>query len=58
MDEATAFFDPEAENEFMMALKTLSPEIVIVQIAHRKEALNQMNRLLKVEQTLVVEQSK
>jgi ATP-binding cassette subfamily B protein len=58
LDEATAFFDPEAEKEFMDALATLGSEIVIVQIAHRKEALEQMHRLLKVEQGQVLEQLK
>ena len=57
-DEATAFFDPEAEKEFMNALNQLDPEIVIIQIAHRKEALQQMDRYLKVEEGLVVELSK
>lgn len=49
LDEATAFFDPQAESEFMSALALLDPSIVIIQIAHRKEALGQMNRLIKVE---------
>ena len=56
LDEATAFFDPAAETEFMNALDTLGSGIVIIQIAHRKEALTGMKRLLKVEQGLVVEQ--
>lgn len=57
LDEATAFFDPKAELEFMNSLRTLGEDIVIVQIAHRKEALTQMKRLLKVEQGQLLEQS-
>jgi len=57
LDEATAFFDPDAEAEFMRALSTLGSKIIIVQIAHRKEALNQMKRLVQVDQGRLVEQS-
>ena len=49
LDEATAFFDQQAEDEFMRALDSLSHKIIIIQIAHRKEALTRMKRLIKVE---------
>jgi len=49
LDEATAFFDQEAEQEIVSILKGLSKETVIIQIAHRQEALKNMNRIIKVE---------
>ncbi len=50
LDEATAFFDPEAEQEVLRALEALrKDQITVIQVAHRPEALVQMKRHLKVE---------
>jgi ABC-type bacteriocin/lantibiotic exporter with double-glycine peptidase domain len=51
LDEATAFFDPAAENELLHALERQSSSgITVIQVAHRPEALHRMKRLLKVSQ--------
>ncbi len=50
LDEATAFFDQEAEQEVLRALAHLtSREITVVQVAHRPEALSQMKRVIQVQ---------
>ncbi len=48
LDEATAFFDQFAEAEFMKALNSLPSKIVILQIAHRQDALASMQRKIRV----------
>lgn len=57
LDEATAFFDTEAEQEVIRALTRLGSSISVIQVAHRPEALSTMHRLFKVDQGLVQEQS-
>jgi ATP-binding cassette subfamily B multidrug efflux pump len=56
LDEATAFFDTEAEQELIRALLRLGPEITVIQVAHRPEALSTMHRLIRVNQAQVEEQ--
>lgn len=54
LDEATAFFDHDAEQEVLRALLELKKErITVIQVAHRPEALDRMDRLFKVDQGLV-----
>jgi ATP-binding cassette subfamily B protein len=49
LDEATAFFDREAESEVLRALTALKGEgVTVVQVAHRPEALSQMKRMMRV----------
>ena len=49
LDEATAFFDHEAEDEVLRALESLSPTgVTVIQVAHRPEALVRMKRLIQV----------
>jgi ABC-type multidrug transport system fused ATPase/permease subunit len=49
LDEATAFFDPEAEGEVLRALENLrEKQITVIQVAHRPEALRGMSRLLQI----------
>ncbi len=51
LDEATAFFDTEAERELLKALENLKAEgITVIQVAHRPEALSHMKRLVNVRQ--------
>lgn len=50
LDEATAFFDDQAEREFMRALDSLTGNPIILQIAHRKDALKTMQRQIQVSQ--------
>jgi len=49
LDEATAFFDQEAEEEVMRALENLGSEITVIQVAHRLEALQQMKQTIRVD---------
>jgi ATP-binding cassette subfamily B protein len=55
LDEATAFFDQEAESEFMDILNQLPHDTVIIQIAHRQEALKDMKRIIRVERNCLLE---
>jgi ATP-binding cassette subfamily B multidrug efflux pump len=57
LDEATAFFDDEAEQEVIRALTRLGSTITVIQVAHRPEALSTMHRLIQVTQSRVQEQS-
>jgi ATP-binding cassette subfamily B multidrug efflux pump len=53
LDEATAFFDSEAEKEVLAALERLNSEthsITVIQVAHRPEALESMDRLIRMDQ--------
>ena len=50
LDEATAFFDEAAEQEVLRALHALKKEqITVIQVAHRREALLQMDQIIQVE---------
>jgi ATP-binding cassette subfamily B multidrug efflux pump len=56
LDEATAFFDREAEDEVLRALESLIPnEVTVIQVAHRPEALFRMKRLIQVDRGHLVE---
>jgi ATP-binding cassette subfamily B multidrug efflux pump len=55
LDEATAFFDPEAESEVMRALERLGPDVIVIQVAHRPEALVRMKRRFRVDQGMLEE---
>ncbi|MBC7397527.1 MAG: ABC transporter ATP-binding protein [Bdellovibrionales bacterium] len=56
LDEATAFFDADAEQEVLRALSGLvSERITVIQVAHRPEALLQMKRIIQVSQGQVRE---
>jgi ATP-binding cassette subfamily B multidrug efflux pump len=57
LDEATAFFDEEAEHEVVRALEALGDQVTVIQVAHRPEALQKMQRLLQVSQGRLQEQS-
>ncbi len=58
LDEATAFFDPEAERELLEALEYLKADgITVIQVAHRPEALSHMKRLINVRQGHLEEQA-
>ena len=48
LDEATAFFDEEAEQEVMLALEKQRNKITVIQVAHRAEALRRMDRLIQI----------
>lgn len=50
LDEATAFFDPEAEAEVMRSLERLGPDVTVIQVAHRAEALVRMKRRFRIHQ--------
>ena len=54
LDEATAFFDEEAEKEVFQALAELRGQITVIQVAHRPEALVSMDRLIFVNQGQVL----
>lgn len=56
LDEATAFFDPEAEAEVMRALDRLGPEVTVIQVAHRPEALVRMKRRFRIHQGHLTEE--
>ena len=59
LDEATAFFDREAEEEVLRALDALSDQgITVIQVAHRPEALVRMRRLISVAKGHVHESTK
>lgn len=56
LDEATAFFDEQAEQEVMRALSALrASQITVLQVAHRPEALSRMSRIIQVAQGQVQE---
>jgi ABC-type multidrug transport system fused ATPase/permease subunit len=56
LDEATAFFDQEAEEEVLRALESLRPSgITVIQVAHRPEALINMQRMIRVEKGRVID---
>ncbi len=58
LDEATAFFDHEAEAEVFRVLNELkSNQITVIQVAHRPEALTAMSRLIWLQQGRLQEQS-
>ncbi len=49
LDEATAFFDPEAEAELLSVLESERPlGRTVIQVAHRPEALRRMDRWINV----------
>jgi ATP-binding cassette subfamily B multidrug efflux pump len=57
LDEATAFFDHEAETEVLRALENLAQnEITVIQVAHRPEALVRMKRMVKVDRGILTEE--
>ena len=50
LDEATAFFDHDAQTEVFRALNELRKNgITVIQVAHRPEALGAMNRLIWIQ---------
>jgi ATP-binding cassette subfamily B multidrug efflux pump len=55
LDEATAFFDSDAENEVFRALEKRRGEITVFQVAHRPQALSKMNRYFEVRSGGLVE---
>ena len=56
LDEATAFFDHDAEDEVLRALDHLaSQQITVIQVAHKPEALKRMRRRFRVDQGLLIE---
>ena len=56
LDEATAFFDREAEQEVIRALLNLQEkQITVIQVAHKPEALTTMKRIWRVDQGIVSE---
>lgn len=48
LDEATAFFHPEAEKEVLQAILEFSSQSTVIQVAHRPHALELMNRWTRV----------
>jgi ABC-type multidrug transport system fused ATPase/permease subunit len=49
LDEATAFFDPQAEAELLAVLESERDRgVTVIQVAHRPEALRRMNRWINV----------
>ena len=49
LDEATAFFDPDAEAELIAVLESeRNRGVTVIQVAHRPEALRRMNRWINV----------
>jgi ATP-binding cassette subfamily B protein len=49
LDEATAFFDPQAEAELLSVLESERVRgVTVIQVAHRPEALRRMNRWINV----------
>lgn len=49
LDEATAFFDPQAEAELLAVLESERDRgVTLIQVAHRPEALRKMNRWINV----------
>lgn len=54
LDEATAFFDEQAEQEVFRAMKEFSPHSTWIQVAHRPQALAQMSRWTQVIQGTTV----
>lgn len=48
LDEATAFFDPEAEKEVMRAMSSIAGKATWVQVAHRPEAMRTVDRAYRV----------
>ncbi len=49
LDEATAFFDPQAEAELLAVLESERHRgVTVIQVAHRPEALRRMNRWINV----------
>jgi len=55
LDEATASLDPEAEDDLHARLKSLLPKVTIVSIAHRPAVAEFHDRVLRVEDGLLVE---
>ncbi len=56
LDEATAFFDQEAEQEVLQALFRLKKnQITVIQVAHKPEALSRMDRMIHIDQGVVRE---
>jgi ABC-type multidrug transport system fused ATPase/permease subunit len=55
LDEATAFFDHEAEEEVLRALDSLAVGVTVIQVAHRPEALVRMKRMIEVAHGRLIE---
>ena len=56
LDEATAFFDQEAEQEVLQALFRLKKDqITVIQVAHKPEALSKMDRMIQIDRGMVKE---
>lgn len=49
LDEATAFFDPQAESELLAVLEEeRASGVTVIQVAHRPEALRRMGRWISL----------
>ena len=55
MDEATASLDPEAEEAMYASLKRALPGLTMVSIAHRPAVARFHDRILRVEDSRLIE---
>ena len=54
LDEATSALDSETEEHVIDSIDNLTKQITIVMIAHRLSTLSRCNRVVKLEQGVVV----
>ena len=58
LDEATAFADPESEEEIIKAIACLTREKTIITIAHRLSSITGVDQILVLDQGKIVEHGK
>jgi len=56
LDEATAYTDPENENELMRAIQALTAEKTVVMIAHRLKTVEHADQILVIDHGRIVQQ--
>ncbi len=58
LDEATAFADPESEEEIIKAISSLTRDKTVITIAHRLSSITNVDQILVLDKGEIVEQGK